>query len=144
MVNGDTRTFTEQDLWGPTRVRLISLQHQQRFYLLCSHTGESSVWHHTTTGYPSGDILVSNVLLGSDLKAAVVHVGCFGFHIEEFTVLQNLYFATMLIYLCKHFGAQRRRIKKGFVSSISFRRNILKDDNKSSDNSGASDIVKII
>ena len=30
------------------------------------------------------------------LKAAVAHVECFDFHIEEFTVLQNLYFAAQL------------------------------------------------
>lgn len=50
----------------------------------------------TTSGYYSGDILVNNKCLGADLKAAVAHVECFDFHIEEFTVLQNLYFAALL------------------------------------------------
>ena len=50
----------------------------------------------TTSGYYSGDILVNNVALGPELKTVVAHVECFDFHIEEFTVLQNLYFAAML------------------------------------------------
>lgn len=50
----------------------------------------------TTSGYYSGDIRVNNAVLGSELKAVVAHVECFDFHIEEFTVMQNLYFAAML------------------------------------------------
>ena len=50
----------------------------------------------TTTGYFSGEITVNGLSLGSDLKSAVAHVECFDFHIEEFTVMQNLYFAALL------------------------------------------------
>lgn len=39
---------------------------------------------------------MNGVSLGSNLKSAVAHVECFDFHIEEFTVMQNLYFAALL------------------------------------------------
>jgi hypothetical protein len=50
----------------------------------------------TESGYYSGDILIDNAVQGANLKAVVAHVECFDFHIEEFTVLQNLYFAARL------------------------------------------------
>lgn len=48
------------------------------------------------SGYYSGDIFVGDKSLGMDVKSVVAHVECFDFHIEEFTVLENMYYTAML------------------------------------------------
>ena len=48
------------------------------------------------SGYYSGDIYVGGQLIQTDLKSVVAHVECFDFHIEDFTVLENMYYTAML------------------------------------------------
>lgn len=48
------------------------------------------------SGYFSGEIYVGDKALGNNIKSVVAHVECFDFHIEEFTVLENMYFTAML------------------------------------------------
>ena len=50
-----------------------------------------------TTGYYSGDIFIGGEPVPHpELKWVVAHVECFDFHIEEFTVLENMYHTAML------------------------------------------------
>jgi ABC-type transport system involved in cytochrome c biogenesis ATPase subunit len=48
------------------------------------------------TGCYGGEIFVGDKSLGTNVKSVVAHVECFDFHIEEFTVLENMYYTAML------------------------------------------------